>query len=128
MRLSDPVRRLFREVGRQGGETRARRLSPARRRAIASAAAQARWMARGGAGGPPASIRLSGPSWDDPVYLEEILGEASWESWGALYRRVWDKPFGRTAAALERVLTHAAIYGAGPLWRGILRSARGSAE
>jgi hypothetical protein len=34
---------VIRELGRQGGKTRARRLSPARRREIARQAVMARW-------------------------------------------------------------------------------------
>jgi len=43
MRLPRKVREAFKKTGRTGGLTRAKRLSPARRRAIAKAAVEARW-------------------------------------------------------------------------------------
>jgi hypothetical protein len=40
----DDVMTAIRELGRQGGKTRAKNLSPARRREIAKKAAAARWQ------------------------------------------------------------------------------------
>lgn len=41
-----PVRQFLAAAGRKGGKTRATRLTPARRRAIARRAARARWKRR----------------------------------------------------------------------------------
>jgi len=117
--------RFFAAQGRRGGLKRARSLSPLERAAIAFKAAQARWQ---GVSGPfaPSSVRLNQPRFDDPVYLEEILADGSLESWREIYRRVAEQPFGPSADALEKVLASAEIYGVVPLWKGLLRSVRGS--
>ena len=44
MKLPRSVREEFRRFGRQGGEARARRLSPTRRRAVARRGALTRWI------------------------------------------------------------------------------------
>src|SRR3989338_627476 len=100
---------MFRTWGKQGGDARKRRLSPGRLRSIASQAARARWGV--GASGPSmSSVRLETPSWNDPVYLEEILSEGSLREWRQLYRRIGDHPFGETTSALGRVLNSVEIY------------------
>jgi hypothetical protein len=50
-RISKAVREALIALGRQGGKTRAKRLSPEERREIARKAARARW-AKGGGGKP----------------------------------------------------------------------------
>lgn len=119
---------FFQECGRRGGEKRAQRLSSQERSSIAIKAASTRW----GHQPPPtrqmASFRLSQPSWDDPLYIEEILSKGSFSDWKQIYQRISDKPFGPTATALSKVLEATQIYGITPLWRGILLNLRGSFE
>jgi hypothetical protein len=43
MKIDPRLLRAFQECGRVGGQTRAKNLTPARRRAIAKKAARARW-------------------------------------------------------------------------------------
>lgn len=73
----------------------------------------------------PASVRLEDPSWENPVYLEEVLTEGGLDAWEELYRQIRDKPFGPTATVLEKVLSRVSIYGVTPLWTGLLRTVRG---
>ncbi|MBI4125306.1 MAG: hypothetical protein HY466_05195 [Deltaproteobacteria bacterium] len=125
--LSPSALASFARWGRQGGRRRRRALSAERRRRIASQAACTRW----GVEAPrPAgrSIRLEKPAWDDPVFLEEVLDEGALSNWRELYRQVADRPFGEVAQALEKVLSSAAIYGATPLWRGLLKNLQGGSS
>lgn len=118
--LSKPTQRRFARWGRRGGRARARRLSPLRRSAIAAQAARTRWHGSQARRAMP-SVRLVAANWEDPVYLEEVLAEGSLADWRLLYQRISDRPFGATAEALARVLTSQEIYGAAPLWKGIVR-------
>ncbi|MBI2346903.1 MAG: hypothetical protein HYV03_08550 [Deltaproteobacteria bacterium] len=118
--LPKPVKGVFARWGRRGGQTRARRLSPLRRSTIAAQAARARWRGTEAEHSLP-SVRLVAANWEDPVYLEEVLAEGLLADWRTLYQRIADYPFGATAEALARVLVAQAIYGATPLWKGILR-------
>lgn len=118
--ISRKNRRFFEACGRLGGFERALRLAPAKRTAIASKAAKARW------GKGYASIRLHNPRLEEAVFLEELLSEGSLSQWEQIYRKIADQPFGPTAEALEKVLSSTEIYGVTPLWKGILRTLRGS--
>lgn len=64
-------------------------------------------------------------SWDDPVFLEEVLAEGSLTAWRELYLSLEDQPFGPSAQALQKVLAATKIYGAVPLWKGILGGLQG---
>ena len=124
-RLSEPARRLFVQYGQRGGRTRARRLGPSRRSAIAARAARARWQKQS-QNPSMISVRLAAADWADPVYLAEILSEGTLSDWRVLYRRAADRPFGTTSQALTKVLHAESIYGVTPLWRGILRRIQGN--
>ena len=125
--LSKRALAAFTEWGRLGGKHRRRALPPGLRRAIASRAARARW---GTKEAPPSlqSVRLENPAWDDPVFLEEVLTEGDLSDWRELYRQIFDRPFGETAQALERVVASVTIYGAAPLWRGLLKNLQGGTD
>jgi hypothetical protein len=71
------------------------------------------------------SIRLNEARWDDPVFLEEVLSLGSLELWKKLYRRLADRPFGKTKEALIRVIDSTHIYGATFLWKGIINTLQG---
>lgn len=125
--LSPQTRRAFAQWGARGGQARARRLAAPQRRTIAAQAARARWQTAPPSTGDRASIRLNAPYWDDPVYIEELLSEGTLHDWRALYQRIMDHPFGRTATALTQVLAANTLYGVTPLWRGLLAGAQGAA-
>ena len=72
------------------------------------------------------SVRLEEPDWEASVYLEEVLAGGGLKEWRELYCRVADHPFGVVADALERVVRSVQIYGATPLWQGILKNLRGA--
>lgn len=74
---------------------------------------------------PLPSVRLQKPRWEEPVYLEEILSYGTLGDWQQLYSRLADQPFGVEAQALETVLAALKIYGAQPLWKGILHNLQG---
>lgn len=116
----------FKKWGRQGGRKRARAIPRSRRSAIASQAARSRWASPAKASESMSSIRLSHPDWEDPVYLEEILAEGGLPEWKELYRRIREHPFSPTAEALAQTLSFASIYGAVPLWKGLLKNVRGT--
>ena len=115
---------LFKKWGKEGGKTRAKGLSAARRRLIASQAARARWGKTEPAS-PMSSIRLDNPSLKDPVYLEEILAEGGLDEWRQLYHQIADHPFGETAHALQKVVGSVEIYGATKLWKSLLNHLQG---
>lgn len=71
------------------------------------------------------STRLNADSWQDPVYVEEILAGGALHDWAELYRRIANHPFGETSEALERVVQSTYIYGATNLWKGLLNNVRG---
>lgn len=71
------------------------------------------------------SVRLDHPSWDDPVYLEEVLNFGGLSEWRELLDRIRDRPFGKTATSLEKVLVATPVYGATPLWQGVMQRCRG---
>lgn len=119
-------RRFFEECGRRGGLKRANHLSPEKRSAIASRAAHARWKSDANHSQLMSSVRFDHPRLDDPAYLEEVLSEGSLKDWSQIYQKIADQPFGATAQTLEKVLSSTYSYGATPLWRGILHTARGS--
>ena len=125
--LHGKTQRLFREAGRRGGLTRAVRLTAQRRRDIAKRAAITRWEKTLKAQGTAsfASVRLREPDWTDPVYLEEVLSFGTLRDWLKLYQHLSDHPFGAEAQALEKVCRSAPVYGATPLWQGILYSLQG---
>lgn len=123
--LSQNAAHFFKECGRRGGRKRAKGLSRVERSLIASRAAHARWRKNRPALSMP-SVRLDQPLWDSPAFLEEILLEGSLDRWRELYRKVFDQPFGPVAEALEKTLSSAKIYGATPLWKGILRTVQGN--
>ena len=125
-RLGTSTRRLFTKWGRWGGQARARRLTPAHRANIAAHAARTRWGLADVAAPLRSSVRLRKPMWHDPVYLEEILAEGTVADWRALYQQITEHPFGPIAKALEQVLTASKIYGATPLWQGLLRRVQGT--
>lgn len=116
--------KLFRKWGQQGGEARKRLLSAGRRRSIASQAARARWGKINPVPLMP-SVRLEKPSWEDPVYLEEILAEGNLREWRRLYRQVADHPFGEITRALEQVVRSVEIYGTTRLWKSLLSQLQG---
>ena len=118
------AKRLFKKWGKEGGERRTKILSPGQRRSIASQAAQARW---GKKNPDPSmtSVRLQTPSWEDPVYLEEVLSFGSLGEWRRLYHQIADYPFGEAAKALEKVVGSVEIYGATRLWRSLLNNLQG---
>lgn len=125
-KLSSQVQKAFARWGRSGGRKRAESLSASQRSQIASRAARARWKVQ--AGQTPEvhdSVRLRRADWKDPVYLEEILSDGALSDWRVLYRQISEFPFGPTAEALSRVLSATQIYGATPLWRGLLAAVRG---
>jgi len=66
------------------------------------------------------SVRLERASWDNPVYLEEVLSYGALREWKELRRKIADHPFGAEARALEKVLAATDIYGVTSLWKGIL--------
>src|SRR3989338_7623724 len=109
--LPKTSRALFKKWGKQGGDKRGKMLSPGRRHSIASLAARSRW-GENNAANRAVSVRLENPSWEDPVYIVEILDEGGLAQWRQLYRRVPDHPFGKTPQSLEKVVGNAAIYGA----------------
>jgi hypothetical protein len=115
--ISKKAAEAFRQWGRNGGKKRAQRLSVSRRKAISVHAARKRWGR--------ASVRLERPLWDDPVYLEEILSFGGLSEWKELHRIIADRPFGAEADALKRVLDGTHVYGATPLWKGVLRHLQG---
>lgn len=117
--------RFFEECGRRGGQTRARRLNRLKRSFIAKQAAQSRWQRFRPAPQPFYSVRLQNPAWDDPVFLEEVVSEGGLLEWRELYQHLADRPFGPTAQAVERVLASTQIYGATPLWKGLLMGLQG---
>lgn len=117
----------FKEWGQQGGKKRANLLSAVKRSAIAARAAQVRW--RKSTLEPdsvPQSVRLYHPSFEDPVYIQEILLEGTFDDWQRLYVCLADKPFGAVAQALDKVLLSEKIYGVTPLWQGILKNLQGN--
>lgn len=126
-KLSPQIQKAFASWGRTGGQKRAKRLSPSQRSSIASQAACARWKVKSASSGSAnhSSVRLQHADWSSPVYLEEVLADGSLSDWRALYHRIADFPFGKTADALSRVLLSSELYGVIPLWRGILQSVRG---
>ncbi|MBI2341354.1 MAG: hypothetical protein HYU98_01280, partial [Deltaproteobacteria bacterium] len=120
--ITQKARQLFKQWGRQGGKTRAKRLSPHKRSIIALNAARSRWREQK----PSAilsfpSIRLEGARQNDPAYLEEILSDGIWKDWKEIYRIISDRPFGGTSVALEKVCSSVKIYGVTCLWKGLLR-------
>lgn len=125
-RFSPGSIRFFEACGRRGGQVRAGRLSSFKRSVIAAQAASARWGRSRPASGGMNSVRLNEPRFADPVYIGEVLEEGSLTDWREIYLRVADRPFGPTAHALERVLSHGETYGVTPLWKGILRTVRGA--
>lgn len=124
--ISKKALQAFKRWGEAGGAKRAQNLSSSKRRAISRHAAKMRW------GGTKTnepflpSVRLKESLWRDPVYLEEVLSHGSLRDWKELRRMIADHPFGTEAAALEKVLLGANIYGTVPLWRGILGQLRGT--
>lgn len=125
-RVPSNVQHLFAKWGKRGGATRARRLSPTQRRAIAVHAARSRWHTTGTPPLPFRSTRLTENDWTNPVFLEEVLTDGSIADWQELYHRLADRPFDVTARALETVLHATDIYGVTPLWKGILRQLQGA--
>lgn len=123
-KVSRQALQAFKKWGKKGGRTRARNLSLAKRRAISRHAAQMRWGRQAEETAMP-SVRLEGAIWDNPVYLEEILSYGSLRDWRELRERIADRPFGSEAAALEKVLGAADIYGAVALWKRVLGHLRG---
>ena len=125
--ISEKTRYFFKECGRRGGRTRAAALSCARRAEIARHAASLRWAKRARGRGPSflVSTRLREPRWNDPVYLEEILAYGTLEDWREIYRRLANHPFGEEAQALQKVCNAVRIYGATPLWKGIVQTLQG---
>ncbi|HCU25001.1 MAG TPA: hypothetical protein DF383_08290 [Deltaproteobacteria bacterium] len=117
---------FFRESGRLGGRKRAKNLTPKKRSEIAARAADARWKTRRKTLPLMPSVRLDVPCLVDPVYLEEVLVNGSLHDWGFIYEEIADRPFGKTASALESVLSATRYYGVTPLWKGLLSSVRGS--
>lgn len=99
-------------------------LGASQRHAIAAQAARARW-GKGRSDFLPASVRLNSPSWDDPVYLEEVISDGGLSEWRELYHRISEHPFGETAHALGRVVRSVEIYGSTNLWRALLRNLQG---
>lgn len=80
MRLPDHVREQFRACGRQGGRTRAARLSPAARQQVARIAALRRWIqVRFGAPGF-AALGLPGGAAIDAGLADLAAGKESAES------------------------------------------------
>jgi len=71
------------------------------------------------------SVRLEKPSWENPVYLEEILSHGNLGAWRELRHSIADHPFGAESVALEKVLRTNEIYGTTFLWSEILRYLRG---
>ncbi len=124
-KVSKNDRNLFVRWGKVGGKTRAKKLSRVERSRIASHAAQIRWKSAKNNFNQLISIRLNEARWDDPVFLEEILSEGSLESWRELFRQLIDHPFGKIAEALSRVVNSTQIYGATPLWKGIINTIHG---
>ena len=124
--ISRKTQQLFERWGQRGGRARARRLSSLERVAIAANAARTRWN-RGNAISPVflSSVRLEDGELDNPVYLEEILSDGTWEDWKRIYQIISDRPFGDTAVAVEKVCSSVKMYGVAILWQGILRSVRG---
>lgn len=70
------------------------------------------------------SVRFKGSPWANPAYLEEILTYGTLKDWKVLQGLIADQPYGKEAAALEKVLNTNDIYGATPLWRSILSHLR----
>lgn len=127
-KLSSEIQKVFVQWGRSGGKLRAKRLSSSQRSLIASRAARARWRGQAAAVvSAPSSVRLQQADWDSPVYVEEVLSDGGILAWRALYRRIFDFPFGGTAEALARVLASSEMVGVTPLWKGLLGSVRGGA-
>jgi hypothetical protein len=114
----------FRVWGRQGGESRARQLSHAKRSAIAACAAQARWKKKAQALKLYQSVRLSSQTFEDPVFLQELLSEGGLADWKELLKIIEDRPFGAVAEALEKALRAEKIYGITALWQDLLSSLR----
>lgn len=124
--LGKRTRCLFAQWGKEGGERRKKALDAGERRAIAVRAAQARWGERR-SDFSPASVRLNNPSWDDPVFLEEVIADGGLPEWRELYHRIAERPFGETADALGKVVDSVQVYGATNLWKALLRNLQGGA-
>lgn len=116
---------FFKEWGRRGGLKRAQGLSRALRTQIAVKAVQARWKKHKVSRQALFSIRLRAPDLNHPSFLEELLLDGSLEQWVPLYKEISNYPFGTIASTLEKVLASTEMYGVTPLWRGILKNARG---
>lgn len=118
-------KKAFKEWGKVGGQKRAKNLSFSKRQAISRHAAHVRWGRQEEETTLP-SVRLKKALWEEPVYVEEILSYGNLRDWKELRRRIADRPFGSEAAALEKVLNAANIYGTVALWKGILGHLRGN--
>ncbi|MDO8494388.1 MAG: hypothetical protein Q7S68_03530 [Deltaproteobacteria bacterium] len=126
-RMSKAAQAFFRDCGKKGGKKRAQSLSFQKRKEIASQAARSRWGEKKSSSvSTMPSIRLDKPDWHDPVYLEEILSDGGRHEWRELYLKLYDKPFGATADALEKIVGATKIYGATKLWEKLLKNLRGN--
>ncbi len=124
--ISRKTQQLFEQWGQRGGRARARSLSSHERVVIAANAARTRWNKQN-ATSPVflSSVRLEKAELNNPVYLEEVLSDGTWEDWKRLYQIISDRPFGDTAVVVEKVCSSVKMYGVAALWQGILRSIRG---
>lgn len=71
------------------------------------------------------SVRLKSTELNDPVYIEEILSDGTWENWRRLYQIILNYPFGNTSVMVEKVCSSVKMYGVSTLWQGILHLVRG---